>query len=100
MFGFYYMRDGAWLQERLIAMAFFIWYMIKTNREDTKANMAQVQERCQQREEKLYEQIGKVQATNEIAIHTIARYSEKLDSIQWDVKEIKEDVIALTAKAD
>ena len=29
---------------------------------------------------------------NEKAIETIARYSEKLDSIQADVKEIKQDM--------
>lgn len=84
----------------VIGMAIFIMFMVKTMREDNKTNMEQVQARCKEREDKLYTQIEKFSATNEVAIQTIARYSEKLDTIQQDVKEIKEDVIKLSAKAD
>ena len=44
------------------------------------------------REDKLYTQIDESRAVNAKAIDTIAHYAEKLETIQHDVKEIKDDV--------
>ena len=44
------------------------------------------------REDKLCKQIDESRAINAKAIETIAHYAEKLDTIQQDVKEIKDDV--------
>ena len=61
-------------------------------------NMEQVQARCKEREEKLYEEIKENRAVNAKAIETIAHYAEKLDSIQDDVSEIKTDITILMSK--
>lgn len=60
--------------------------------------MEQVQARCKEREEKLYEEIKENRAVNAKAIETIAHYAEKLDSIQDDVSEIKTDITILMSK--
>jgi hypothetical protein len=72
------------------------WFIYKIYTDTTKQNidnMAAVQERCKEREEKLYQQIEKAQEVNSQAIATITLYVEKLDVIQEDVKEIKEAII-------
>ena len=60
--------------------------------------MEQVQARCKEREEKLYEEIKENRAVNAKAIETIAHYAEKLGSIQDDVSEIKTDITILMSK--
>lgn len=73
-----------------IVMGWFIYKIYVNTTEQQKTNMEQVQARCAEREEKLYQQIEKAQEINGQAIATITLYAEKLDSIQADVKEIKE----------
>lgn len=72
-----------------IVMGWFIYKIYTNSTEQNKANMEQVQARCAEREEKLYEQIGKAQEINGQAIATISHYAEKLDVIHDDIKEIK-----------
>lgn len=72
-----------------VVMGWFIYTIYKNTTEQNKANMEQVQARCAEREEKLYEQIGKAQEINGQAIATISHYAEKLDVIHDDIKEIK-----------
>lgn len=75
-----------------IGLAWFAWYMVKHTNEINAKNMEQVQNRCKEREEKLYEEIKANREINAKAIETIAHYAEKLDVIQSDIKEIKQDV--------
>ena len=71
-------------------MGWFIYKIYVNTTEQQKQNMEKVQERCAEREEKLYTYIDKAQEINGQAIATITLYAERLDTIQADVKEIKE----------
>lgn len=61
----------------VIGMGFFIWQIYKQSVE---------------RENKLYLINDECRTINAKAIDTIATYAEKLDTIQQDVKEIKDDL--------
>lgn len=61
----------------VIGMGFFIWQLYKQSVE---------------RENKLYTINDECREINAKAIDTIATYAEKLDNIQQDVKEIKDDL--------
>ena len=82
----------------VLAMGAFIFIIYKNTTKDNKEAMAAVQARCAEREDKLYQQIEKTQAINQKAIDTIAHYTEKLDTIQSDINEIKTDIITIMAK--
>ena len=84
----------------VIAMGAFIFYIYKQTTKENAANMEKVQERCKEREEKLYQEIKENREINAQAIATIAQYAEKLDVIQEDIKEIKTDVTKLTIKIE
>lgn len=71
-------------------MGWFIYKIYTNSTEQNKVNMEKVQARCAEREEKLYNYIDKAQEINGQAIATITLYAERLDTIQADVKEIKE----------
>lgn len=73
-----------------LVMGWFIYRIYVNTTEQNKTNMEQVQNRCAEREEKLYQQIQKAQEINGQAIATITLYAERLEAIQADVKEIKE----------
>lgn len=83
-----------------IAMGWFIYKIYKNTTAANEANMAQVQARCKEREDKLYSELEKSREINGKAIETIAHYAEKLDHIQQDISVIKEDIIVLTARAE
>ena len=53
----------------------------------------------EQREVELRQEIAKSQEINNKAIETIALYAERLDTIQRDITEIKEDILVLTDRA-
>ena len=74
-------------------MGWFIYKIYVNTTEQQKQNMEKVQERCAEREEKLYTYIDKAQEINGQAIATITLYAERLDTIQADVKEIKEKLV-------
>lgn len=84
----------------VVAMAIFIAYMVKRTTEINNENMEKVQNRCLEREEKLFEEIKANREINGQAIATIALYADKLDTIQTDISEIKTDITILTAKAN
>ena len=71
-------------------MGWFIYKIYVNTTEQHKVNMEKVQARCAEREEKLYTYIDKAQEINGQAIAAITLYAERLDTIQADVKEIKE----------
>lgn len=58
----------------------------------------QIYKQSVKREDTLYIELGKSREVNEKAIDTIARYVEKLDVIQTDIKEIKNDITIIKTK--
>lgn len=76
----------------VVILIFVIYQMGKRMNDQADKNMERVQARCKEREEALMVEIRENREVNEKAIETIARYSEKLDNIQADVKEIKQDM--------
>ena len=82
----------------VIALGYFSFYMVKETNKTNIENMEKLQERCAVRENKLYEEIKENREINAKAIETIAHYAEKLDVIQDDVDEIKNDVSILINK--
>ena len=79
----------------VVVLLFVIYQMGKRQNEQAELSMQRVQERCKEREEWLHEEIKENRLINEKAIDTIGRYAEKLDNIQSDVKEIKQDITLL-----
>lgn len=67
----------------VLALGYFIWQLYKQS---------------VKREETLYIEISKSREVNEKAIDTIARYAEKLETIQNDIKEIKNDITFIKTK--
>jgi chromosome segregation ATPase len=67
----------------VLGMGYFIWQLYKQSIE---------------RENKLSKQIDESRAINAKAIDTIAHYAEKLETIQQDVKDIKQDVLVIMSK--
>lgn len=82
----------------VIAMGWFIYNTFNKMMVKSEENMTAVQERCKEREEKLYEMLTESRVVNERAIDTIAHYAEKLDVIQQDINTIKTDVTTIMAK--
>lgn len=61
----------------VLGMGYFIWQLYKQSVE---------------RENKLYTQIEESRKVNAEAIQTIAKYAERLDTIQKDISDIKHDI--------
>lgn len=76
----------------VIAMGAFIFHIYKQTTKENADNMAKVQARCKEREDKLYEELRLSRDVNAKAIATIAHYAEKLDMIQKDISDIKTDI--------
>lgn len=89
----------------VIALAAFI-YKIYTDmandrdeaREQHKADMEAIQARCKVREDRLYEEIKEGREINGKFAAIIAQYDIKLDTIQKDIDEIKQDVSIIVNK--
>lgn len=82
----------------VIVLGLFAFYMVKKTNEDNAKNMEQVQVRCKEREDKLYNEIKENRQVNAKAIETIAKYAEKLDIIQHDVNDIKTDITIIAER--
>jgi preprotein translocase subunit YajC len=82
----------------IVALGFFIYKIYTDTTKNNKETITQMQQKCQAREEKLYDEISKNREVISQAIATISKYAEKLDVIQNDVNEIKTDVIKITEK--
>ena len=80
------------------AMGWFIYKIYQNMITENQANMEQVQARCKEREDKLYEEIKENREVNAKAIETIAHYAEKLEEIQTDIKDIKTDITVIMSK--
>lgn len=79
----------------VLGMAWFIYQIYLKTTAQNEANMEKVQQRCQEREDKLYAEIKANREVNAQAIATIALYADKLTIIQKDIEEIKVDVIKI-----
>ena len=77
------------------AMGWFIYKIYCNMNIQNAENMEKVQERCKEREDKLYEEIRENREVNAKAIETIAHYAEKLDTIQIDISDIKTDIAVM-----
>lgn len=77
----------------VIGLCWFVYKIYQNTTQENKDNMAAVQERCKDREEKLYSYLEKAQEINGQAIATLAKYDAKLDTIQSDLDIIKEKVL-------
>ncbi len=84
----------------VLIMGWFIYKIYKDTTAANERNMKQMQDKCQAREDKLYEELAKSREINNRAIETIAHYAEKLDHIQQDINEIKSDIIVLTTRVE
>lgn len=82
----------------VIAMAAFIFKFYNDSTAENKNNMAQVQQRCKEREDKLYLQLEKQNEINGKFANIIAQYDIKLTEIQEDIGEIKADINSLINK--
>lgn len=82
----------------VVAMAAFIFYIYKQTAIETAENMAKVQERCKEREDKLYNELAECRKVNSKAIETIAHYAEKIDVIQKDISDIKTDITIIKSQ--
>lgn len=80
-----------------VVFGYLIWRLGKKINDTAEKNMAELQKQSSEREEKLYKELSSCRKINDKAIETIAHYAEKLDTIQNDVKEIKNDITYLLA---
>lgn len=76
----------------VVAMGAFIFHIYKQTSKENTDNMAKVQARCKEREDKLYDELKLSREVNAKAIETIAHYAGKLDVIQKDISDIKTDI--------
>ncbi len=72
----------------VFALGYFIWYFFKQTKEES-----------QQRENSLIDFIKRSQEINAEFAEIIAKYEVKLDEIQKDIEDIKEEVGELVPKA-
>jgi hypothetical protein len=79
-----------------LLLGWFIYKIYKNTTAENKSNMEAVQNRCKEREEKLYEQLRECREINTKAMNVLGQYVEKLDHIQSDVEEIKHDITVIT----
>lgn len=70
------------------ALGYFIWYFFKQTKEES-----------QQRENNLMDFIKRSQEINAEFAEIIAKYEVKLDEIQKDIEDIKDEVGELISKA-
>ena len=82
----------------VLGLGYFIYKIYLDTQEQNKQNMSQLQARCKEREDKLYEEIKENREVNSKAIATIAMYAEKLDVIQTDIHDIKTDITIIKSK--
>ena len=76
-----------------IALGWFVFKFYTDSTKQSAENMAEVQARCQEREDKLYQEIKECREVNATAIATIAKYAENLTEIKADIQVIKEHVL-------
>lgn len=84
----------------VVGLGWFIYKIYLDTQEQNKANMEKVQERCKEREDKLYEEIKANREVNAQAIATITLYAEKIGHIESNLENIKMDVAIIKDKIE
>lgn len=77
----------------VLGLGWFIYKIYKDTTKQNNDNMAAVQARCKEREDKLYSQLEKQNEINGKFAQIIAQYEIKLDNIQSDINDIKKEII-------
>ena len=80
----------------VVGLGWFIYKIYTDTTKQNNENMAAVQARCKEREEKLYIQLEKQNEINGKFANIIAQYDIKLNTIQSDISDIKADISLLT----
>lgn len=80
------------------ALGWFIYKFYTDSQKQNKENMEAVQERCQEREDKLYNFMMEQQAINAGLANVIEKYNVKLEEIREDISVIKTDMEILKTK--
>ena len=79
----------------VLGLAWFVYQMFTKVVQQSEDNMVAVQSKCQEREDKLYEEIKANREVNAQAVATIAICTDKLTTIQNDIDEIKVDIVKI-----
>ena len=66
----------------VLALGWFVYQNSKNQREDNKAQMEAMAERCQKREDKLYEQIDKFNVVLNSFNETLIRIDARLEALE------------------
>lgn len=82
----------------VIGLGWFIYKIYNDTTKQNQENMEAVQARCKEREEKLYAQLEKQNEINGKFANIIAQYDVKLDAMQSDINDIKQDVAVIMNK--
>lgn len=80
------------------ALGWFIYRFYVDSQKQNKENMEQVQARCQEREDKLYNFMMEQQAINAGLASVVEKYNIKLEEIREDVAVIKTDMEILKTR--
>ena len=80
----------------VLGLGWFIYKIYTDTTKQNNENMAAVQARCKEREERLYIQLEKQNEINGKFANIIAQYDIKLNTIQSDISDIKADISLLT----
>lgn len=84
-----------------VLLGLFIFIIYKNTTKQNADNMAAVQARCKEREDKLYTELKESREVTTKALVLLEQYAEKLnivETIQSDVNEIKTDISILMAQ--
>ena len=84
----------------VIALGWFAWKMVNHMTETNAKNMEEVQKRCKEREDKLYNEIKENREINAQAITTIQMYADRLTHIENDIDDVKKDVSIIKEKVE
>lgn len=82
----------------VIALGWFAVYMVRHMAETNAKNMADVQGRCKEREDKLYNELAESRKINSKFADIIAKYGNSIEEVKKDVSSMKEDIIEIKAK--
>ena len=84
----------------VVVLGWFVYKIYNDTTRANKENMDAVQEKCAEREERLYGEIKENREVTAQAVATIGLYADKLQCIQDDLSEIKADIAIIASKEE
>lgn len=81
-----------------VFMGWFILHIYNTWTQDNQKLVENLQAQSKEREDKLYDRLTENQRIVGEAVGTIAKYADRLETIQNDISEIKTDITVIMAK--